>query len=36
VAVPLLVLYEVTVLVVRISERRIGDAREHTEPSSSY
>ncbi len=36
VAVPLIVLFEVTVLVVRFSERRIGDAREHPEPSSSY
>lgn len=36
VAVPLIVLYEVTVIVVRFSERRIGDAREHTEPSRTY
>ncbi len=36
VAIPLVVLFEVTVVVVRFSERSIRDARDHTEPSRTY
>src|SRR5690606_5291299 len=36
VAAPLLVLFEVTIAVVRVSQRRIGYVREDPEPSGSY
>jgi len=36
VAIPLIALFEVTVVVVRFSQRSIRDAREGTEPSSTY
>ena len=36
VAVPLIVLFELTVVVVRLSERSIRDARERTEPSGAH
>lgn len=36
VAVPLIVLYELTILVVRLSQRRMLHAREDPNPSSSY
>ena len=36
VAVPLIVLFEITVIVVRFSERSIRDARERTEPSGAH
>jgi len=36
VAAPLLVLFEVTIVVVRLSQRRLGYVREDPEPSSSY
>ncbi len=36
VAVPLIVLFEITVIVVRFSERSIRDARERTEPTGAH
>ncbi len=36
VAIPLIALFEITVIVVRFSQRSIRDAREGTEPSSTY
>lgn len=36
VAVPLIVLFEVSLLVVRVAQRKIGHAREDPEPTGSY
>lgn len=36
VAVPLVVLFEMTVVVVRLSQRRVGHARENPEPEGSH